>query len=65
VKTQQLIIIVIGILAMVTVITTGTDRLTELVIVGLLGFLGQKTLTDKQSEIINETIKEGEGDDVQ
>jgi hypothetical protein len=57
VKTQQLIIIVIGVLAMVTVITTGTDRLTELVIVGLLGFLGQKTLTDKQSEIINETIK--------
>lgn len=65
VKTQQIIIITIGITSLVTVIVTGTDRLTELVIVGLLGFLGQKNLTDKQSEILEEKITEGVEEDVQ
>lgn len=65
VKTQQITIITLGIIALTALIITGTDRLPELVIAGLIGFLGQKTLTEKQSETIEKTIMEGEEDDVQ
>lgn len=65
-NTQQLIIIILGAIA-ITSILTGNNTLIEIIVAGLIGFLGQKTMTDKQNEIINKTIKENveEEEDVQ
>ena len=62
-KTQQIIIITLGILALASIIR-GNTTAPDLIIAGLIGFLGNKTLTDKQSEIIENQIQAG-GDDVQ
>lgn len=62
VKTQQIIIIILGILGIASIVN-GNQHTLDLIIAGLIGFLGQKTLTDKQSEIINKKLtEEGDGD---
>lgn len=63
VKTQQIIIIILGILALASIIR-GNTTILDIIVAGLIGFLGQKTLTDKQSEIIRKnTLSEMEEDD--
>ena len=51
-KTQQITIIVIGIIAM-TATLNGNNTIIDVAVAGLIGFLGQKTLTEKQSEELN------------
>jgi len=63
VKTQQIIIIILGILAIASVVK-GNQTTLDIIIAGLIGFLSNKTLTDKQSEIIENQIQAGK-DDVQ
>ena len=63
VKTQQIIIVILGILGIASVLN-GNQTTLDIIIAGLIGFLSNKTLTDKQSEIIENQIQAG-GDDVQ
>lgn len=62
-KTQQIIIVILGILGIASVLN-GNQTTLDIIIAGLIGFLSNKTLTDKQSEIIENQIQAG-GDDVQ
>jgi len=64
VKTQQLLIVILGIIGLANVLT-GHQSSVDIIIAGLIGFLGQKTLTDKQSEILNQAIKSDGEEDVQ
>ncbi len=64
VKTQQIIIITLGILALASIIR-GNTTAPDLIIAGLIGFLGNKTLTEKQSEALTEKLQEEVGEDVQ
>ena len=57
--TQQIIIIILGILGIASIIT-GNNTTIDVIIAGLIGFLSQKTLTEKQQEIIQETIQQEE-----
>ena len=60
-ETQQLIIIILGIIAIITILKN-YDMIILSTIIGILGgYLTGKTLTEKQSEIIREqTIGDGD-----
>jgi len=58
-NTQQLIIIILGIIAVGAVITQN-NTILDVIVAGLIGFLSQKTLTEKQSEIIEQQTLEEE-----
>jgi len=60
-ETQQLIIIILGIIAIITILKD-YDMIILSTIIGILGgYLTGKTLTEKQSEIIREqTIGDGD-----
>lgn len=58
-NTQQLIIIILGIIAVGAVITQN-NTILDVIVAGLIGFLSQKTLTEKQSEIIEQQTLEQE-----
>ena len=60
-ETQQLIIIILGIIAIITILKN-YDLIILSTIIGILGgYLTGKTLTEKQSEIIREqTIGDGD-----
>lgn len=58
-NTQQLIIIILGIIAVGAVITQN-NTIIDVIVAGLIGFLSQKTLTEKQSEIIEQQTLEQE-----
>lgn len=63
--TQQLIIIILGILAIISILKN-YDMIVLSTIIGILGgFLTGKTLTEKQQEIITQQTLEECGDDVQ
>lgn len=59
--TQQIIIITLGIIAITSTIT-GNNTILDIIVAGLIGFLGQKTMTDKQNEILTKNITEAEED---
>lgn len=60
-ETQQLIIIILGVIAIITILKD-YDMIILSTIIGILGgYLTGKTLTEKQSEIIREqTIGDGD-----
>jgi uncharacterized membrane protein len=59
---QQLIIILLGAIAIIALLKD-YDMIILSTIIGILGgFLTGKTLTEKQQEIIEETITAGDGD---
>lgn len=60
-ETQQLIIIILGVIAIITILKN-YDMIILSTIIGILGgYLTGKTLTEKQSEIIREqTIGDGD-----
>ena len=61
-ETQQLIIILLGAIAIICILKD-YDMMIISTIIGILGgFLTGKTLTEKQQEIIEETITAGDGD---
>ena len=60
-KTQQIIIVILGILGIASVLN-GNQTTLDIIIAGLIGFLSNKTLTDKQSEIIENQIQSGRED---
>ena len=64
VKTQQIIIVILGILGIASVVN-GNQTTLDIIIAGLIGFLSNKTLTDKQSEVIENQITSVSGEDVQ
>lgn len=60
-ETQQLIIIILGIIAIITILKDYDMRILSTIIGILGGYLTGKTLTEKQSEIIREqTIGDGD-----
>ena len=64
--TQQLIIILLGVVAILCVLKNYDLNIIATIIGILGGFLTSKTLTDKQSEIITEQTLKQEGEvDVQ
>jgi len=64
-ETQQLIIIVLGIIAVIGMLKQ-YDIIILTTVIGILGgFLTGQTLTEKQQQIINENTLNGAGDDVQ
>lgn len=56
VEVQQEIIIVLGILGLGALVKD-YFTLIDVIVAGLIGFLSQKTVNDKQDEILNELIK--------
>ena len=61
-ETQQLIITLLGAIAIICILKD-YDMMIISTIIGILGgFLTGKTLTEKQQEIIEETITAGDGD---
>lgn len=61
-ETQQLIILLLGAIAIICILKD-YDMMIISTIIGILGgFLTGKTLTEKQQEIIEETITAGDGD---
>lgn len=57
--TQQLIIILLAVIAVITLLK-GHDITITTTIIGILGgFLTNKTLTEKQQEIIEQETREG------
>lgn len=66
--TQQLIIIILGVIAIICILKNTYTQYVGYIVVGLVAFLAPKTLTDKQSEIIEEqtiTQHQSGGEDVQ
>lgn len=57
VSTQQLIITILGIIAIITILKDYDLNILATIIGILGGFLTGKTLTEKQEEIINENIR--------
>lgn len=62
--TQQIIIITLGIIAIGSIIM-GNQTILDIIVAGLIGFLGQKTMTDKQNETLTKQLIGDEEEDVQ
>lgn len=62
--TQQIIIITLGIIAIGSIIM-GNQTILDIIVAGLIGFLGQKTMTDKQNETLTKQLQGDEEEDVQ
>lgn len=59
-KVQQEIILIVGVLGILA-IWKDYFTLVDVIVAGLIGFLAQKNMTDKQSEMIEEAIRKEEG----
>lgn len=62
--TQQIIIITLGIIAIISTIM-GNQTILDIIVAGLIGFLGQKTMTDKQNETLTKQLIGDEEEDGQ
>ena len=62
-ETQQLIIIILGVIAIITILKDYDINILATIVGILGGYLTGKTLTEKQQEIIREQVVGG--DDVQ
>ncbi len=59
-KVQQEIILIVGVLGILA-IWKDYFTLVDVIVAGLIGFLAQKNMTDKQSEMLEEAIRKEEG----